>query len=51
MEKKVSSIIDKAKREFHFLQDRKKGFGLVLNIPMSEQTPIEYVKNFLKKLL
>ena len=51
IETKVSSIIDKAEGMFHFFQDRDNGFGISLDIPLSEQEPIEFGKNFLKKLL
>jgi len=49
IERKVSSIIDKATGEFHFIQD--KGFGVSLDIPATEKNVIEYSKNFLKNLL
>ena len=48
---KVSSIIDKAEGMFHFFKDRDKGFGISLDIPLLEKEPIEFGKNFLKKLL
>ena len=51
IEKKVSSIIDKTEGKFHFIQDRKKGFGVSLDIPSSEKKIFEYGKNFLKNLL
>ena len=51
IEKKVSSIIDKTKGKFHFIQDRKRGFGVSLDIPPSEKVVYEYSKNFLKNLL
>jgi len=51
IEMKVSSIIDKAEGMFHFFKDSDKGFGISLDIPLSEKEPIEFGKNFLKKLL
>jgi len=51
IEKKVSSIIDKTKGNFHFIQDKRKGFGVSFEIPSSEELVFEYGKNFLKSLL
>ncbi len=48
---KISWIINKAKGDFQFIQNEKRGFGIRLNIPESEKNSIEYCKKFLKTIL
>ena len=51
IEKKVCSIMDKAKGSFQFILGTKENFGLRVNIPKNEKDSVEYSKNYLKNLM
>ena len=50
-EKKICSIMEKAKGSFHFVQDKNSGLGIHVNIPDNELDYIGYSKIFLEKLI
>ncbi|HDQ00679.1 MAG TPA: transcription-repair coupling factor [bacterium] len=51
VENKISTIVNRAHGKFRFFQGRNDGFGLKLSLTEATQDPINYCKNFLKKLI